>query len=456
MSDRLRTTTGTTTGTATGSTARPDPSVDLGRRRHLLCCGAAAALALLRPSPAAAAPWATACGQGLSPAQQAQVAAALEGLDTTALWDCHAHLLGNGDGGSGAFLHPSLTRGLNLIERARHRVILDAACVPADAPSVDRAYLERWLALARDFPPGARWLLFAFEQAHDEAGRPDLARTTVHVPDAYARQTAAQHPQHFAWVASIHPYRDDAVARLDAAAAAGARAVKWLPGAMAIDLRAPRCRPFYDRLAALRLPLIVHCGEEKAVPGARRHELGNPLHVRVPLQAGVRVVVAHAASLGVAADEDAPGAPEVPAFALFARLMDERIHEQRLLADLSAVFQVNRRPEVWQTLLRREDWHPRLLQGSDYPLPGLAWLTRLSRLVEAGVLDEAEVAPLEALRDVNPLLFDLLLKRRVAWQGRRLAPAVFETRRHFEPVRAATGSSGDTGGVTAGHVAGRL
>jgi uncharacterized protein len=52
-------------------------------------------------------------------------------------------------------------------------------------------------------------------------------------------------------VASIHPYAEDALARLDRAAAAGARAVKWLPSAMNIDPRAARCRPFYDRLAAL-------------------------------------------------------------------------------------------------------------------------------------------------------------------------------------------------------------
>src|SRR4030095_5363702 len=87
--------------------------------------------------------------------------------------------------------------------------------------------------------------------------------------DAWAASVARHHDERFGWVASIHPYRDDALARLEQAIAQGALAVKWLPSAMNIDLRDPRCVPFYARLQRARLPLIVHVGEEKAVPGAR-------------------------------------------------------------------------------------------------------------------------------------------------------------------------------------------
>ncbi|MEX8500770.1 hypothetical protein, partial [Leptothrix ochracea] len=59
------------------------------------------------------------------------------------------------------------------------------------------------------------------------------------------------------WVASIHPYREDALQRLDAAIGAGALALKWLPSSMNIDLRAPRLRPFYARMAAARSIWIV-------------------------------------------------------------------------------------------------------------------------------------------------------------------------------------------------------
>lgn len=445
-------------------TRNPSPGRYLGGRRQFLCCGAGFALALLQAGPARAAPWSTECRNTLSSALRDFAQQRLQGLETAALWDAHAHLLGNGDAGSGAALHPSLTQGFNLIERARRRIILDAACVPADAASVDQAYLERWRHLARDFPQGARWLLFAFEQAHDDAGRPAPDHSTVHVPDAYAQSVARRWPETFEWVASIHPYRDDALTRLQAAVSGGARAIKWLPGAMNIDLRDARCKPFYETLSRLDVPLIVHCGEEKAVPGARRHDLGNPLHVRAPLNLGVRVIVAHCASLGLAVDEAAKGQPEVPAFDLFARLMDEQAHGARLLGDISAVMQANRDLRIWQALVQRSAWHGRLLQGSDYPLPGLKWLTRLPRIVEAGLLDADDARQLEELRESNALLFDLCLKRSLSLNGQRLPASVFETRRHFQSAQGAraahprdpaspplTASLGDTRGATRRH-----
>jgi mannonate dehydratase len=361
--------------------------------------------------------------------------ACFAGLDPAALWDVHAHLLGTGDSGSGCSIHPSMTSGWHPLERLRRTVIMSAAGVPGDAADgVDRSYVQRLRTLADGFPPGARWLLFAFDRALDEQGRERPDWTTFHVPDHYARQVASKAPERFGWVASIHPLRDDALARLDAALAGGALAVKWLPSAMAIDLRDRRLRPFYDRLVATRLPLIVHCGEEKAVPGAGRDDLGNPLHVRAPLEAGVRVIVAHCASLGQAADLDQRRPSSRPAFELFGRLMDEPVWGDQLSGDVSAIFQANRDPAVWRTMLKRLDWHPRLLHGSDYPLPGVGLLYSTSRLVRAGVLAPETAAALERLRPHNPLLFDFALKRQAACAGAQLSDAVFDTRRHFTPT----------------------
>lgn len=399
----------------------------MSRRRLLGCCGAAAAglFTGLATAPAEAAHHDEAPPTAL-PALRQRV---FDGLDPAALWDAHAHLLGTGDSGSGCRVHPHLQQWWHPVESMRRRVIMAAAGVPAQAPSVDHAYLDRLRRLAQDFPAGARWLLYAFDEAHDDRGRPRPDWSTFHVPDAYARAVAAAEPERFAWVASIHPCREDALARLDQALADGALAVKWLPSAMNIDLRDARLRPFYDRLAAARLPLIVHCGEEHAVPGAGRDDLGNPLLVRAPLAHGVRVIVAHCASLGRALDLDARRPVPQPAFSLFARLMDEPQWQGLLLGDVSAVFQANRSPALWHTLLQRADWHPRLLHGSDYPLPGVGPLYRLGRLVRAGLLPEAEAAPLEALRAGNPLLFDLALKRRLRSAGQGLADSVFDTRR---------------------------
>jgi len=57
--------------------------------------------------------------------------------------------------------------------------------------------------------------------------------------------------------------------------------VKWLPQAMGIDLADAKARAFCAALAQAGLPLLVHVGEEQAVEGAGRHDLGNPLALRI-------------------------------------------------------------------------------------------------------------------------------------------------------------------------------
>lgn len=111
--------------------------------------------------------------------------------------------------------------------------------------------------------------------------------------------------------------------------------------------------------------------------------------------------------------------------------MDENWGGQ-LLGDVSVILQTNRAPEVARTLFQREDWHARLLHGSDYPLPGIPAAVRLPVLVSAGLLDAANAPQLERLREHNPLLFDVALKRLAHWRCARLSPAVFATRPHFE------------------------
>ena len=76
------------------------------------------------------------------------------------------------------------------------------------------------------------------------------------------------------------------------------------------------------------LPLISHAGLERAVLGREAHDYGNPLRLRRALDAGVRVVVAHCASMGEDRDLDqGANGPYVDSFALFARLMDEKRYE---------------------------------------------------------------------------------------------------------------------------------
>src|SRR5690349_18658692 len=90
-----------------------------------------------------------------------------------------------------------------------------------------------------------------------------------------------------------------------------------------------------------------------------------------------------------------------------------------------------RLPQV-RTLLARRDWHARLLNGSDYPMPGVLPLVSLQRLAAHGFIAREVVAPLAELRNHNVLLFDFVLKRSLGNNGAGFARSVFETRPYFE------------------------
>jgi predicted TIM-barrel fold metal-dependent hydrolase len=404
----------------------------------LLGAGALGALGL------AAAAWrhwpeqglANPCRAALPPelARHEVVRAAWEGLDPERVWDCHAHLVGVGDSGGGAMVNESMWSPLSPLVFAQLLFYLNAACVHEARDRIDEAYIERMHNLIDGMARGFRLVLFAFDAHVTEAGEVDSRRTMFHVPNEYAGEIARRDARYFAWAASVHPYRRDAIERLERAARGGACAVKWLPAAMGIDPASPRCDPFYAALARLDLPLVSHAGHEAAVSVGDLQDFSNPLRLRRALDHEVRVVVAHCASLGADRDLDrGPNAAHVPSFELFARMMEETRYEGRLFGDLSAMTQRNRVGAPLRAVIERTDWHPRLLNGSDYPLPGIMPLFSLDDLVTQGFVAGPVATVLKRVREHNPLLFDFALKRHLRSNGKRLPAAVFETRAFFEP-----------------------
>ena len=361
------------------------------------------------------------------------VRAAWQGIDPTRMWDAHAHLVGAGDSASGIVVNPRMESLLSPAQYARRLFFLNAGCVHNAPGSVDQAYVERMHNLIDGLKPGAKLLLFAFERSFDERGEIDWERTNFYVPDRYAMQTAARHAPYFEWAASMHPYRVDCVAALEDAARGGARAVKWLPAAMGMDPASPLCDRFYAAIARLGLPLITHAGLERAVVGSDSQDFGNPLRLRRALDAGVRVVIAHCASMGRDIDLDkGRNGPLVDSFELFARLFENPKYEKNLFGDISAMTQINRAGPVLAKVIERTEWHPRLLNGSDYPLPGIMPIFSVDYLVSLGLVEESAAPVLREIRNHNPLLFDFVLKRHLRSNGKAFSKSVFETRPFFE------------------------
>ena len=367
-----------------------------------------------------------------------------EGIDPTQVWDCHTHLVGSGDSGSGAWFSPDMDSLWHPLLRLQKLFYMNAGCVHEAPGKMDASYIERLHNLLDGMRPGCKAMLLAFDWRHNADGKPVPEHSIFHTPNAYAAEMARRHPTYFEWVASIHPYRPDCVEALEQAVRDGAKAIKWLPSAMGIDPASKRCDKFYDALAASGLPIISHAGRELAVQGGDQND-GNPLKLRRAMDHGVRVVIAHCASDGDDVDLDkGENGPRVKSFELFARLMDEPRYEKLVYADISALTQFNR---AWalKTVLRRSEWHNRLLNGSDYPLPGVMPLLSAGDMADMGLLDKSAVPWLKEVRAHNPLLFDFALKRLLKLDRQRFPVSVFETRKFFEVAEHATepGSSND-------------
>jgi mannonate dehydratase len=325
-----------------------------------------------------------------------------------------------------------LQSALNPLEYLKFSIYLEASGVD-DLSRADQQYIERLAGLLKGQTPHGRALLFAFDHIYDEGGKVQLAASEFHTPNEYVLSLAKANPELFVPCASVHPYRPDAVEVLEKAVAGGAVAVKWLPNAMRIDPSSAKCEAFYDAMVRLQVPLITHAGEEKAVHAEDAQRLGNPLHLRKPMERGLKVIVAHCASLGANPDLDKPGAPVVDNFELFMRLMGDPRWEGLLHGDLSAITQVNRVGKPLRYLLEHPELHSRLINGSDYPLPAINVLMQTRAIVEAGFLTEDDRRLLNEIDQHDPLLLDFVIKRTVHLGERRLSDDIFMIRAELFP-----------------------
>ena len=352
-----------------------------------------------------------------------------QGIDPSKVIDSHVHTIGLGDAGSGIWVNPEMQSWTHPIQHAQFKFYMNAACI-ADPEQADTQYVEQLIALQSDMPQGFKSLLLAFDYHHNDKGQAVKELSTFYVPNEYPASIAQRYPEHFEWAASIHPYRVDAIDALEKARAQGAVGVKWLPPAQNMDPLSDRCDSFYRKMADLNMALICHAGTEKAVKGSDTQELGNPLRLRRALDQGVKVVVAHCATLGENEDLDKPSKPMTDSFELFKRLMAE--YQQNLYGELSATLQVNRAPEKLKYLLENKEWQSRLVNGSDYPLPAVMPLISLKRLIRAGLLDPKWQEDLNLLRQYNGLAFDFAVKRLLQSNGNYFASQIFENQKVFK------------------------
>ena len=271
-------------------------------------------------------------------------------LPAARLIDLHAHTAGIGAGGSGCRISKDLENSWKfstylkafgatrqtLSQNGDAWLVGQIAAQVAQSTSIHQA------------------VVLALDGVVDEHGQLDLGSTEVYVPNEFLAREVARYPQ-LLFGASINPYRQDALARMDACAAQGAVLVKWIPSIMRINPADERLIPFYEHLKRHQLPLLTHTGQERSFTHAQ-DELCDPERLRLPLRLGVTVIAAHIASTG-----NLDGERQTDRL---ARMMAEF---PNLYSEISSLTQANKLGYLGEALTRTE-FDGRLCYGSDFPL----------------------------------------------------------------------------------------
>lgn len=296
----------------------------------------------------------------------------------------HVHMVGNGAAGSGGWLR------LKGWHKWLAGFMLRQLGVPASAleGDLEAIYADHLARLLRSSSMDAVVLL-AHERVHDPDGTPRDDLGSMFVPNDVVLGLAKTFPEFLPGV-SIHPARRDALDELERCLAGGAVLMKCLPNCQNIDCSDPRYRPFWERMAAARLPLLAHTGGEHTVPVVNA-ALADPKLLRFPLECGVTVIAAHCATSSGAFDRD-----------YFDDWVEMLRQFPNLYGDISAMVSLNRCGHLRDCL--REEIAPRILHGSDFPVPVLGHRMWLQRWIDGPTFRRCQAIP-------NPLERDWEFKR---------------------------------------------
>lgn len=319
--------------------------------------------------------------------------------------DVHTHLAGVGTQGSGCWISPRFRTRLSFrLLRLVHRI---------SGEQLRRSADQDWAAMLAAHVRASELdaaVALGFDGVYDRrTGALDRERSQMIVPPAWVFEACRRHPELLPGP-SVNPFRADALERLDECIRGGAVLLKWLPITQDIDPASPRLREFYARMAAARLPLLIHMGGERTFATVAP-QYNDVRLLRAPLEAGVPVICAHAGTR-ILFSREVDQLPRLRA------LLDEYPH---LWVDNSGLANPGRFAHL-PRLARDERFAERTLYGSDFPVPANAiyYLPRLG---------PREVWRLERIR--NPLDRDIAIKRRLGF-----ADATLQRAAHLLPLPA--------------------
>ncbi len=266
------------------------------------------------------------------------------------LTDAHCHVAVLPTKENGCIMSDKMRNGFVARSVARaHGLPLD------DAETANRLYLEQMAAKLEASKTVARAVLLAMDGVYGADGKLDEKRTEFLISNDFMLGVARNNDRFLAGV-SVNPNRRDALDELRRCAEAGAALVKLLPNAQVFDPADPKHRPFWEECAKLKLPVLSHIGFEFSLLG-QDQSVGNPERLIPALEAGATVIAAHGCSRGLVFGE-----PH------FQTMLGMIRRFKRFYVDSSALTLPNRFGMLLK-LRGAEEVLPRLIFGTDYPLP---------------------------------------------------------------------------------------
>ncbi len=229
------------------------------------------------------------------------------------------------------------------------------------------AYVEGLTNNARNSKYIKKMVLFGVDDRVDDEGNSIHKDITVCATNDNLLAVYEKHNDVVIPFFSINPKRPDALELIDKYVALGFKGAKFLQNYWNVDTREERYRPYFEKLASLDLPLIVHMGNESSIHSYKACEAIEMLDA--PLKAGVTVIAAH-----MALSYDSFGLRKMfsknPKYfneEYFTLLNMLKIYDN-LYADISALL-TPIRAKALRHLSSQYEVHDKLLFGTDFPVP---------------------------------------------------------------------------------------
>ena len=259
-------------------------------------------------------------------------------------------------------LHPSLLRNLKRLRKI-YRKAFESGETEDLLSNSGQDELSSYLARFAKWIQHSRFdkaVLLAIDGAYDENGTRLMRNSQLSVDNSLVAKFAENYPE-FLFGAGIHPYRKDAERELESCVKMGAVLVKWIPSAQNINPADNKCMPFYEAMAALNIPLLVHTGIEHSISGGNRR-YNRPVMLKQALDAGVTVIAAHC-GMNMFLHE--------PSY--FNEWCDMALEYENFYGDTAALPLVTRVGKI-KKIIKNSSLCSKMIYGSDFPtMPSPHW-----------------------------------------------------------------------------------